>query len=263
MHCQQLSQNSRLPCTEWKQSAAESALGLGIRLGLGDAHRIHAGRCGRDGGGVPGARADGRRAGIVYADRTVLVLVCDDDPVRVLGQRFGAQTICDVLRGKESQWVRSFRLTEQSTFALLKEVNQKRIKSLINELEAQGYIVYVGVGKPILKVTDAGWLVLRGKAQVQAREALTIQTAVKTSPVSESDTELFDALRELRAKIARKRGVPAFVIFSDSALHDMCLKMPTTDEEFLTVNGVGETKLKLYGKLFTDEILAYKNSSLL
>ena len=178
------------------------------------------------------------------------------------GQRFGAQTIADVLRGKESQWVKSFRLTEQSTFALLKGVRQKKIKSLIDELEAQGYIVYVGVGKPILKVTDAGWLVLKGKAQVQAREALTIQTTVKTAPVSENDTELFEALKELRAKIAQNRGVPAFVIFSDSALHDMCLKTPTTDEEFLTVNGVGETKLKLYGKLFTDQILAYKNPAL-
>ena len=63
-------------------------------------------------------------------------------------------------------------------------------------------------------------------------------------------------------KIAQKRGVPAFVIFSDSALRDMCVKMPTTDEEFLTVNGVGETKLKQYGKLFTDRILAYKNPAL-
>ncbi len=177
-------------------------------------------------------------------------------------QRFGAQTICDVLRGKESQWVKSFHLTEQSTFALLKGMRQKKIKSLIDELEAQGYIVYVGAGKPILKVTDAGWLVLKGKAQVQTREALTIQTTVKTAPVSENDTELFEALRELRAKIAQKRGVPAFVIFSDSALRDMCLKTPTTDEEFLTVNGVGETKLKLYGKLFTDRILAYKNPAL-
>ena len=91
------------------------------------------------------------------------------------GQHFGAQTISDVLRGKESQWVKSFRLTEQSTFALLKGVRQKLIKSLIDELETQGYVVYVGVGKPILKVTDAGWLVLKGKAQVQAREALTIK----------------------------------------------------------------------------------------
>ena len=177
------------------------------------------------------------------------------------GQRFGAQTICDVLRGKESQWVKSFRLTEQSTFALLKGVRQKKIKSLIDELEAQGYIVYVGVGKPILKVTDAGWLVLKGKAQVQAREALTIQTTVKTASVSENDTELFEALRELRAKIAQKRGVPAFVIFSDSALHDMCLKTPTTDEEFLTVNGVGETKLKQYGEQFMNVIREHRKAS--
>ncbi|WP_243411736.1 DNA helicase RecQ [Ruminococcus difficilis] len=173
------------------------------------------------------------------------------------GQRFGAQTICDVLRGKESQWVKSFHLTEQSTFALLKGVRQKKIKSLIDELEAQGYIVYVGVGKPILKVTDAGWLVLKGKAQVQAREALTIQTTIKTEAVSETNAELFEVLRVFRAKIARKRGVPAFVIFSDAALRDMCEKLPTTDEEFLAVNGVGETKLKQYGAVFIPVIRRY------
>ena len=177
------------------------------------------------------------------------------------GQRFGAQTICDVLRGKESQWVRSFRLTEQSTFALLKDVNQKKIKSLINELEAQGFIVYVGVGKPILKVTDTGWLVLKGKAQVQAREALTIQTTIKNETVSETNAELFEALRELRAEIARKRGVPAFVIFSDAALRDMCEKLPTTDEEFLNINGVGETKLKQYGEQFMNVIREHRKDT--
>lgn len=173
------------------------------------------------------------------------------------GQRFGAQTISDVLRGKESQWVKSFRLTEQSTFALLKGVRQKMIKSLIDELETQGYITYVGAGKPILKVTDAGWLVLKGKAQVQAREALSIRTTANAEMISETNAELFEALRALRAEIAQKRGVPAFVIFSDSALHDMCLKLPTTDEEFLTVNGVGEAKLKQYGAVFIPVIKRY------
>ncbi len=177
------------------------------------------------------------------------------------GQRFGAQTICDVLRGKESQWVKSFRLTEQSTFALLKDVNQKKIKSLINELEAQGFIVYVGVGKPILKVTDAGWLVLKGMAQVQAREALTIQTTIKNETVSETNAELFEALRDLRAKIAQKRDVPAFVIFSDAALRDMCEKLPTTDEEFLNINGVGETKLKQYGEQFMNVIREHRKDT--
>ena len=173
------------------------------------------------------------------------------------GQRFGAQTISDVLRGKESQWVKSFRLTEQSTFALLKGVRQKKIKSLIDELETQGYVTYVGAGKPILKVTDAGWLVLKGKAQVQAREALSIRTTANAEKISETNAELFEALRALRAEIAQKRGVPAFVIFSDSALHDMCLKLPTTDAEFLAVNGVGEAKLKQYGAVFIPVIKRY------
>lgn len=173
------------------------------------------------------------------------------------GQRFGAQTICDVLRGKESQWVKSFRLTEQSTFALLKGVRQKKIKSLIDELETQGYITYVGAGKPILKATDAGWLVLKGKAQVQAREALSIRTTANAETISETNAEIFEALRALRAEIAQKRGVPAFVIFSDSALRDMCLKLPTTDAEFLAVNGVGEAKLKQYGTVFIPVIKRY------
>ena len=174
------------------------------------------------------------------------------------GQRFGAQAICDVLKGKVTSQVINFKLDRQSTYAIMEDVKPKKIKALIDNLEEQGYIEYVGVGRPILKVTDAGWLVLKGKAQVQARETLSIHTRVKKTADQAVDAELFEALRETRAKIAAKRGVPAFVIFSDSALHDMCRKLPVTDEEFLTVNGVGETKLRLYGELFIAVIKEYR-----
>lgn len=130
-------------------------------------------------------------------------------------------------------------------------------EEIIDSLEAQGYIEYVGVGRPILKVTDAGWLVLKGKAQVQAREALIIQTTVKESVDSAVNTELFEALRSLRSKIATSRGVPAFVIFSDATLKDMCIKMPTTDSEFLQVSGVGERKRSQYGERFMSVIKEY------
>ena len=166
------------------------------------------------------------------------------------GQRFGAQVICDVLRGRLSQQVIRFKLGKLSTFALLENVRQSKIKKLIDSLEAQGYIAYVGAGRPILKVTDEGWLVLRGKAQVQAREALMVRTTVDNHAGSAENNELFDSLRERRGEIARKRGVPAYVIFSDSALYDMCRKLPTTDNEFLRVTGVGETKRKLYGERY-------------
>ncbi|MBQ6152790.1 MAG: HRDC domain-containing protein [Ruminococcus sp.] len=69
-----------------------------------------------------------------------------------------------------------------------------------------------------------------------------------------SNSELFKRLCKLRSKIAEKRGIQPYEVFSDSALHEMCRIKPTNTDMFLTVNGVGETKLKLYGKLFTDEI---------
>ena len=62
--------------------------------------------------------------------------------------------------------------------------------------------------------------------------------------------ELFERLQELRKRIADERGVPAFVVFSDSTLHDMCRRFPTTGPELLEVTGVGEQKLRLYGPRF-------------
>ena len=173
------------------------------------------------------------------------------------GQRFGAQVVCDVLKGRVTSPIINFRLVRQSTYAILEDAKPKKIKSLIDSLEVQGYIEYVGAGRPILKVTDAGWLVLQGKARVQAKEALTVQTTVKESVDSSVNTELFEALRDLRYKIAASRGVPAFVIFSDATLKDMCIKMPTTDSEFLQVSGIGERKRSLYGEQFMSVIKEY------
>ena len=173
------------------------------------------------------------------------------------GQRFGAQVISDVLRGKESQWVKSFRLDRQSTFDILHGVRQKSIKDLIETLVDQGFIDRIGGGKPVLKVSDAGWLVLKGKTKVYARKALTVQTTAKKPKEQVVNSELYEALLVVRLMIAKRRGVPAYVIFSDAALRDMCLKTPTTDKEFLQVNGVGETKLRLYGEQFMNVIKQY------
>ena len=173
------------------------------------------------------------------------------------GQRFGAQVICDVLKGRVTSPIINFRLDRQSTYALLENVKPKKIKALIDSLETQGYIRYVGVGRPVLKVTDAGWRVLKGNAKVQAREALIVQTTGKNDTDFAENVELLDALKVVRLMIAKKRGVPAYVIFSDAVLTDMCRKMPTTDQEFLRVNGVGETKRKLYGEQFMQIIRKY------
>ena len=178
------------------------------------------------------------------------------------GQRFGAQVICDVLKGKVTTQIVNFRLDQQSTYAISEDVKPKKIKALIDSLEAQGYIRYVGVGRPVLKVTDAGWRVLKGKAKVQAREAPTVHTTGNTSTDSVVNVELLDALKVVRLMIAKKRGVPAYVIFSDAVLQEMCKRMPTTDNEFLQVSGIGETKQKLYGEQFMQIIRKYAHKKM-
>lgn len=65
---------------------------------------------------------------------------------------------------------------------------------------------------------------------------------------------LFNRLRELRKQIAVSVGVPPYVIFSDRTLIDMCIKVPFSEEEMLSVSGVGENKYERYGKVFMDEI---------
>ena len=87
------------------------------------------------------------------------------------------------------------------------------------------------------------------KRQIKSKEKTVEETV---------DIPLFNILKQIRYEIASKKGVPAFLIFSDASLTDMCRKLPVTPEEFLTVNGVGENKLKQYGERFISAIAEYK-----
>ncbi len=64
-------------------------------------------------------------------------------------------------------------------------------------------------------------------------------------------------LRDLRKKVAKRLGVPPFVVFQDPSLEDMALKYPVTTEELVNIHGVGEGKAKKYGKEFLELISRY------
>jgi ATP-dependent DNA helicase RecQ len=77
------------------------------------------------------------------------------------------------------------------------------------------------------------------------REARNVEAGVQDDP-------LFNRLRELRKTLADKRGVPAYVIFSDATLRDMVARKPQSRSELLEVSGVGPTKLESYGEAFLE-----------
>jgi ATP-dependent DNA helicase RecQ len=70
------------------------------------------------------------------------------------------------------------------------------------------------------------------------------------------DKTLFARLKHLRKSIADEDRVPPFVVFSDASLADMASILPTDKRGFLTVSGVGATKLERYGDAF---LLAINN----
>jgi len=72
------------------------------------------------------------------------------------------------------------------------------------------------------------------------------------------NSDLLDALKALRKGIASKKSVPAYVIFTDATLIDMCKKCPETPDEMLEVSGVGRTKLEKFGKQFLEEIAKFR-----
>lgn len=76
----------------------------------------------------------------------------------------------------------------------------------------------------------------------------------KKQLIAELDGDLLQDLKNIRTKFASAQGVPAFVVFSDATLYDMCRKMPRNDTEFLEVSGVGYKKLQQYGSEFLEII---------
>lgn len=71
------------------------------------------------------------------------------------------------------------------------------------------------------------------------------------------DKELFEHLKVLRKNIAMRQSVPAYVVFSDATLREMSGTKPRTEKEFLSINGIGDNKLKRYGSIFLAEIQKY------
>lgn len=86
------------------------------------------------------------------------------------------------------------------------------------------------------------------------------RTKTKPALSGKYDTDLFDVLKQLRMKESKRRRVAPYIVFSDKALRGMCDNKPQTNEAFLEINGVGEKKLKRFGKIFMSAIKEYEES---
>ena len=171
-----------------------------------------------------------------------------------MGNAYGIKLLIDTLLGKKNERIRELKLDRLRTFGKLKGANADYLRSVIGQMVIRGHVAQTEGKYPVLKPTALGARVLLNgeKAVIRLRrEDLSAETGAgrgrKARPVEEG---LFSELKALRRRIAREKGIPSFIIFSDATLADMCIKRPRNRTEFLKVSGVGQTKLEQYGDVF-------------
>lgn len=174
------------------------------------------------------------------------------------GQKYGKTVICDVLKGSKSEKILKAELNNQSTYGIMKEVTARHIFGTIDFLAEKEYISSDNETE-VLKLLPKSRDVLFGRERLVMKKVENSEKIVKTHrPEVSVNSELLDALKALRKSIASKKSVPAYVIFTDATLIDMCKKCPETPDEMLEVSGVGRTKLEKFGKQFLEEIAKFR-----
>lgn len=171
-------------------------------------------------------------------------------------ERYGITMICDVLRGSQNQRVLNAGLNTLSTYGLLSDTPYKKLRQIIDALLMDGSLRLEEGEYPVLRLTAASAEILRGQRRVETefvRETMEIHGGRPDSQAVE-DKALLAKLKKLRLQLARTLSVPAYVIFTDVSLRDMCRYQPQTREELLDMKGVGEAKATKYGERFLEVI---------
>jgi ATP-dependent DNA helicase RecQ len=182
------------------------------------------------------------------------------------GQRFGAVHLIDVLVGRMTERVKQFGHDRISVFGIGAELNEKQWRAALRQLVAMGHLRADSEAFGALKLTETARSVLKGETEVMLREATqgTRHRASRTKsrrgdivskPVGREQTgnsALLGALRAWRSQLARKRGVPAYVVLHDSTIDGIATSRPTTLTQLRAIPGIGDKKLEHYG----DELIA-------
>ena len=168
------------------------------------------------------------------------------------GQRFGVNHVIDVLRGSESERIRQCGHHHLTTYGIGKDLDATTWRSVFRQLVACG-LLEVDAEFGSLRLTEGSRAVLRGERRLQLRKEQRERRERDRSPrsgvaVEAADLPRFQALRDLRAQLAREQNVPAYVIFHDSTLRTIAEQQPATLDDLARVGGIGGAKLARYGE---------------
>ena len=190
-------------------------------------------------------------------------------------QQISTGVLVDILRGNMTPEVVDKGYEQLKTFAAGREVPARDWHDYLLQMLQLGYFEIAYNENNHLKITPAGSDVLFGRATarlvvIRREEAnetkrgrkRKLPVLSKELPLGLPNTEnedLFEALRELRKRLADEEALPAYIVLSDQVLHLLSTSRPTTIEEFGNISGIGEYKKKKYGKEFVSLIRKFSD----
>jgi ATP-dependent DNA helicase RecQ len=188
---------------------------------------------------------------------------------------FGKTMIIDILRGSKNEKILRFGFDSLSTWGIMKDTNAQKIRAILDHLIDEGILLLeegeypvVTMGRAAELLKEERRLVMKLPKEKKKSEALLVKSDSGKSGFSKTlelpidvDEALLEKLKKLRREIALEEGVPAYIVFSDATLRDMCRKKPASLIQFSAINGVGQVKLEKYGEVFTELIQKHINAN--
>ncbi len=180
-------------------------------------------------------------------------------------QRYGAAHVVDVLRGADTERVRSAGHDKLSVYGMLKDHRKPALASFIDQLvAAEALERFVDGHFETLRFGPRGLPVMKGEETVPLARPVGTGSAKSerrrrdrvpdAEPLSFDEKQLFEKLRQVRMEVATERAVPPYVVFSDATLRELARARPETLDAMLGVRGVGRAKLEAFGEIFLDAL---------
>ncbi len=175
------------------------------------------------------------------------------------GQRFGMGRIIEIVTGGDTGAVTSWSLDRLAVYGRLAGTSRDQLRAVLRLLVSQGCLIQTEGQYPVLVLGEKAGDVLQGRQKLFLRRKRSAKGQKAAEPVRESagDEALLERLKAVRGRLARMRGVPAYVIFSDKTLREMSALRPTAVEQLRQISGVGEYKQSQYGKDFVACVQKY------
>jgi ATP-dependent DNA helicase RecQ len=203
--------------------------------------------------------------GTLYAQK---ILSC----IARLKGNYGVSYVVAVLRGENSKTIRERGHQDLSTHGILKDQSADQLKDWVYQLIHQGALDQIqletnmGINVSVVSLNKVSWQVMRSEVEVKLTKlAVTAKkskdkkkAATQEGLASDPDKQLFEAMRTLRRTLAEEKRVPPYVIFSDATLLELCRIKPKSLGQLRTIYGIGDTKMRQYGRAFLEVIAKHE-----